>query len=204
MEILTNPNIVYLELVVGFLMAILALLTPGTGIIELGALFILILSGWGVFTNAELLNYWALVILVLGVLPFFWALRKSQKTVYLVIAMLAFVLGSAYLFRGETWRMPGINPILAPVVSVLVVGFLWILTQKVLEAERSRPSHDLQALIGETGEAKTDIREGGSVQVAGELWSARSNQPIPRGAEVRVVGREGFILLVEGTKTSTQ
>jgi membrane-bound ClpP family serine protease len=33
--------------------------------------------------------------------------------------------------------------------------------------------------------------------VAGELWTARSEQVIPDGARVRVTGQEGFILDVE-------
>jgi len=33
--------------------------------------------------------------------------------------------------------------------------------------------------------------------VAGELWSARSEKPIPAGSEVHVIRREGFILIVE-------
>jgi membrane-bound ClpP family serine protease len=51
-------------------------------------------------------------------------------------------------------------------------------------------------LIGQTGEAKTRVREEGSVQVAGELWSARSDKPVPAGSRVRVVSREGFVLVV--------
>jgi membrane-bound serine protease (ClpP class) len=52
-------------------------------------------------------------------------------------------------------------------------------------------------LIGSIGEAKTEINDEGSVQVGGELWSARSDQAIPLGARVRVIAREGFILKVE-------
>jgi membrane-bound ClpP family serine protease len=35
------------------------------------------------------------------------------------------------------------------------------------------------------------------VYVAGEMWSARSDQSIPAGSSIRVVRREGFILVVE-------
>ena len=60
-----------------------------------------------------------------------------------------------------------------------------------------RPSHDLEALIGQVGEAKSKIHENGSVQVAGELWSARSEHTISVGSSVRVIKRDGFVLLVE-------
>jgi membrane-bound ClpP family serine protease len=35
------------------------------------------------------------------------------------------------------------------------------------------------------------------VQVAGELWSARSEKPIAQGSAVRVVQKDGFVLVVE-------
>ena len=202
MDFLTNPNITYLILVFCFLLAVLALLSPGTGVLELSALFLLLIAGWGVYVNSDLLNVWALAILILGVLPFIYALRRSRRSIYLVIAIDAFVVGSSYLFRspGDPFWVPGVNPILALVVSLLLAGFLWVAAQKILEAEQARPTHDLAALVGETGEAKTDIKSEGSVQVAGELWSARSEKLIPMGAEVRVIGREGFTLLVEASK----
>jgi membrane-bound serine protease (ClpP class) len=90
-----------------------------------------------------------------------------------------------------------VNPFLAATVSILSAGFFWVATQKVMQARSDRPTHDLGALEGAIGEAKSAIHEDGSVQVAGELWSARSQQPIPNGARVRVTRREGFILIVE-------
>jgi len=33
--------------------------------------------------------------------------------------------------------------------------------------------------------------------VASELWSARSEQPIPAGSRIHVISREGFTLVVE-------
>jgi len=55
----------------------------------------------------------------------------------------------------------------------------------------------LNGLMGKIGNTKTAIGEEGSVQVAGELWSARSDQLIPVGCSVKVVRREGFVLVVE-------
>jgi membrane-bound ClpP family serine protease len=66
-----------------------------------------------------------------------------------------------------------------------------------MQAFHARPLQDLQNLIGQAGQAKTEIFDGGSVQVASELWSARSEQSIPAGCRVRVVSREGFTLIVE-------
>ncbi|MEJ2709833.1 MAG: NfeD family protein [Anaerolineales bacterium] len=197
---LLNPNLAYLILVAGFWLTIMALLTPGTGIFEIGALFALVLAGLAVYSLP--INYWALGVLLLGVLPFALALRRSGRYVYLVISIAALVVGSSFLFRGEGW-LPAVNPVLALVVSTLTAVFFWILADKILEAEGTAPTHDLGALIGKVGEARTDIQDEGSVYVAGEMWSATSDTLIPQGTHVRVVGREGFVLQVEpAPKTS--
>lgn len=194
-EILLNPNIVYLFIIGGFSLAFMAILAPGTGILEITALFILILAGWGIFNLP--INYWALVLLIVGVFPPIFALRKTKKMVFLVVSVVSLVIGSAFLLRGEQWYSLAVSPGLAIVVSVLIGGLFWIITNKTLEADAAPPSHDLSVLIGSVGEAKSNIHHEGSVQVNKELWTARSNSPIETGAQIRVVDREGFILVVE-------
>lgn len=200
---LLDPNVVYLILVVGFFLGVLALLSPGTGVLEGAALLALLLAGFTVYNlyavNNVAINLWALVILVFGVLPFIYAVRKSHHLIYLGISIAALVVGSAFLFRrlDQAWWIPAVNPLLALVVSILLGSFMWFGTRKVLEAESRPPVHDLEGLIGAIGEAKTPVYSEGSVQVSGELWSARSDQPIQDGKQVRVIGRDGFILKVE-------
>jgi membrane-bound serine protease (ClpP class) len=192
-ELLLNPNFAYVMLVTGFLLIILALLSPGTGILEIAALFVLLLAGWGVFNQS--INLWALLVLLIGVIPFLLAVRKTRRLIFLGITILTLMVGSIFLFRGDNW-LPVVNPILALVVSALSSSFLWVMVTKTLEASLVRPEHDLSRLIGTLGEAKTAIHEEGSVQVDGELWSAQSETRIPKGVRVRVIGRDGFILHV--------
>lgn len=196
MESFIDPNIAYLLLVGGMVLMIAALFSPGTGLLELGALAALVMGGVELISLAAQVNWWALALLVLGVIPFLLAVRRSQNLRYLLVAILAFIIGSAFLFQGQVWWQPGVEPLLAVVVSLVAGGYVWFATSKVLEADRVRPTHDLSALIGAVGEAKTKINDEGSVQVLGELWSARSQAPIPNGATIRVVGRDGFILEV--------
>lgn len=195
MEFLLNPNVAYLLLAIGSFLVILAIFAPGTGILEIGALFILLLAGWAIYNLP--LNIWALIVLVAGVIPFLIAVRRSGKRLYLIIALVALVIGSSFLFRGDEWWQPAVNPILVVIVSILMGGYMWIGVQKVLEAEKRPPSHDLEALVGAVGEAKTDIHEQGSAQVAGELWSVFSQEAIANGTPVRVIARHGFTLEVE-------
>jgi membrane-bound serine protease (ClpP class) len=197
MEFFLNPNIVYLLLVLGFFLGILALFSPGTGLLEAGALLILFAAGWGVYNNARDINLWAVIVLAIGIFPFLLAMRKWRNVIYLAIAIVAFELGSVYLFVPEVWWKPAVNPFLAAFTIVSTGLFLWIAGHKAIEAELMRPSHDLGTLVGQVGEAKTAVHAEGSVQVAGEQWSAWSDVPIPPGAAVRVIRREGLILKVE-------
>ena len=193
-ELLTNPNFAYLLLVGSVLLASLALVNPGTGILELLALVGLILAGVEIYFNE--INPWALVLLIFGVFPFMLAVRKSHRMRYLVVAIASFVIGSTFLFKVEGMK-PAVDPFLALIVSVLAGGFMWIVVSKSVEASQEPLAQDLSRLIGDFGEAKTDVYKDGSVQVDGELWSARSHELIAMGSQIRVVSRDGFMLEVE-------
>jgi len=193
-DFLLNPNVAYLVLVLAFLMTIMALIIPGTGVIEVFALSALAWSGYAAYQLT--INYWALAILVLGVIPFYLALRKWRNLVYLALTIVALEVGSAFLFKGEGW-MPAVNPFFSLVVSVLTGGFVWVTARKAMEASQAPRAHDPDKLIGQIGEANTVIYNEGSVQLESELWSARSELSIPAGSKVRVLGREGLTLIVE-------
>jgi membrane-bound serine protease (ClpP class) len=194
MDFLLVPNIAYLFLLGGFVLAMLALASPGTGFFEVGALFAIALAGYAIYNLS--INWWALVILGLSIVPFVYALQKPKRELYLLVSIFLLVIGSVFIFP-RTDDQPSVNPIVATVASALVAGFLWLAVRKSLEAAHSRPSHNLEGLVGQVGEAKTKVHEEGSVQVAGELWSARSEKSIPAGSSIRVVRREGFVLIVE-------
>jgi membrane-bound serine protease (ClpP class) len=194
MNFLLEPNLAYVLLVIGSVLLLLSIVTPGTGLLEIGALFLLALAGYAVYNLG--FNLWALIVLVLSIFPFVYAMRRPRRELALALSILGVTLGSVYLFEGEDF-VPAVNPILAIVVSLLAAGFLWLVVRKTIAAHLMQPSHDLGALLGQFGEAKTAVHEEGSAQVAGELWSVRSEKTIPAGSRVRVVGREGFILVVE-------
>lgn len=201
MEILLNPNVAYVLLVVGFVMALLAIVTPGTGLLEVGAFFLLALAGYAIYNLG--LNFWALIVLLLSIIPFVLAIRKPKREWLLALSILGVIGGSLYLFPSKNW-LPVIHPIEAIVISAMSAGSLWYVTQKMVQAHTWRPAHDLEVLIGQVGEAKTEVHENGSVQVAGELWSARSEKAIPAGSFVRITQREGFVLVVESTDQSKE
>lgn len=197
MDIFLNPNIVYLLLVTGLFIGVLALFSPGTGLLEAGAVLVMVFAAWGVYNNLNAINLWALIVLAIGVVPFVLTMRKKRNLAFLGVAIVAFELGSVYLFKPETWWKPAVNPILAGITIIITGLFLWIAGAKVIEAEQRPPTHTLDRLIGQVGEAKTAIHADGTAQVAGEQWSARSDEAIPAGVPVRVVQMDGFTLKVE-------
>ena len=199
MDVLLNPNVAYLLLAGGLTFAMLALLNPGTGLLEIIALFMLLLAGFGIYNLP--INLWSLGILVIGAVMFVIAVFRSKGNwVFLIVSIAAIMVGSVFLFSGEPWWKPSVNPLLAAVVSLTTGIFFYVAARKVIEARSTTPTHDLNSIIGEVGEAKTAIQAEGSVQVGGELWSACSRERIPPGSLVRVVNREGFILEVQAVE----
>ncbi|HLO29718.1 MAG TPA: NfeD family protein [Anaerolineales bacterium] len=194
MDFLLDPNIAYLILLGAVLLVMMALITPGTGLLEVAAFFAIVLAGYAI--NRLSFNWWALVLLGVSIVPFIYAIRKPKRELFLALSILLLIIGSVFMFP-RTADQGTLNPVVAIAGSGLVAAFLWIAVRKSIEAAGIRPSHDLARLVGQIGEARTKVEEEGSVQVNGELWSARSEKSIPAGSSIRVLGREGFILIVE-------
>jgi membrane-bound serine protease (ClpP class) len=194
MDILLDPNVAYLILLGGVLLGFLAIVTPGTGMLEVGTFFCILLTSYAVYRLS--VNGWAIVVMLLSLIPFVYASRKPRRELYLGLSILIVVIGSIFVFpRSET--QAGVNPLVAIFSTSFMAIFLWLAVRKSIEAAHLKPLHDLNELVGKSGTTRTAVSSEGSVQVAGELWSARSDQLIPVGSAVKVVRREGFILVVE-------
>jgi membrane-bound ClpP family serine protease len=199
MNLLFDPNVAYLLLVTGLIVAILALFAPGTGVLEIGALFMLFLAGYGIINQQ--VNPWALAVLILGVFPFLLALRKSRQYVFLGLSILALVVGSVFLVRAPAGGS-AVNPVLAILVSVLATVFLWFVGRRGIEAIQRPVTHNLDRLIGMVGQAHTNLNPDGSVYVGSEEWSAHCDTFVSSGSRVRVLRRDGLILTVEPLASS--
>lgn len=194
MELILNPNVAYLVLVFAFLAAILSLFSPGTGVIEITALVLLVFSGWLIYQLN--INVVALVLLIIGVFPFLLALRKTRKWYHFVISLAALTLGSTFIFVTEGWK-PAVHPVLAIFVNIVLIGFLWVIIRKSLDAVVIPPKNRLTAIVGEVGETRSRVHLDGTVYLNGELWSAVSRQPIDEFKRVRVISKNGYTLEVE-------
>jgi len=188
------PDLVYLVLVAGLWLAALALVAPGTGVLEMLAALTLALAGLGMISLT--LSPWALIVLGVGAVLFTLSLWRRREVIWLALSAVALTLGSAFLFVRESGG-PAVHPLVAGLTSVLTLGYFWLALRKVLASARARLAHDPSAVKGQVGEARTALDPVGSVYVGGELWTARAEKPVAEGQPVRVIDRDGLILTVE-------
>ena len=80
------------------------------------------------------------------------------------------------------------------VAAVVEIGevYLWIRYLR-----RFRVTTGAEGLIGTGAEVIEPCRPEGRVRVRGEIWRARSPEPVETGARVRVTAVEGLTLRVE-------
>ena len=86
-------------------------------------------------------------------------------------------------------------------VTVATVGFFFFVIAKAIGAQRRRVSTGQESLVGEAGEALSELRPDGQVRVHGEIWQASSREPVAAGASVEVVRVHGLKLEVRASQT---
>ena len=198
MDFLLDPNVAYILLVAGFMLVLLSIVIPGTGAPEAATVICLALAAYSVYNLS--VNWWALLILLLSVITFYLAIQNVLRYPLLALTIIGAIIGSIFFFPASSGHLISVNPLLASAVSLFTIGYIWFAVEKSIAVSKVPPHHNLEALIGQTGEAKTAINQHGSAQVAGELWSASSNTQINAGEQVKVIARKGFILVVEKIK----
>jgi membrane-bound serine protease (ClpP class) len=204
MEFLINPNIAYLLIFTAVMLSLWAFNDPQSTWQKVGMVLCFAAAGY------ELLylkwNPMALLVVALSPLPLFIAIRQARlNSPLFLITILMLTMGSTFLFVDQNNR-PVANYGLAAIVSVFCSTFIWIGIGRMRNAEGVRLSNDPDSVVGMIGEVRTDIEShsAGSVLVDGELWQARSKNPIPAGATVRVLRQDGFWLTVKEVEKLSQ
>jgi len=115
-----------------------------------------------------------------------------------------FLAVAAVLTAGLAWL--GFSPAVQVVFFAVASVLLLLVVRPILATKRlggaGVPSRT-EALAGKLAhvtEAIDPVRGTGRVNVAGEDWAARSSAPVPEGAEVRVDGADGIVLLVSANR----
>ena len=114
------------------------------------------------------------------------------------------VLGSLMLFRASADPFLRVSwTVLATMVALSAVFFAAVISLAV-RSQLRKPSTGPEGMVGESGEAVSDIDPRGKVRVHGELWDARSDRPVRKGERVVVKGLDGMTLIVERPAESPQ
>jgi membrane-bound serine protease (ClpP class) len=197
-SVLTDPVVAFLLLAAGVWALVFAVSIPGTGIPEAGAIICLALAFIGL-TQLQV-NYSGLLLIALAILLFVLEFRLMAHGALLVGGMIAFAVGAVLLFRVTEGAEALISWGTVVVVTGLSTAAFAFVVWRGLAVQRLPVAQDPNRVVGHSGVARTDVDSEGSVQVDGELWSARADEKIPAGSAVTVVKRDGLWLKV--TKSS--
>jgi membrane-bound serine protease (ClpP class) len=195
LNLLFDPNIIYLLLLFGLWSAVTAAYVPGTGLIELLSAAASI--GAIVLMTSLPTNWLAVLLIVVGVGGFLVMPFMNQRFALLATGGLVLqALGSVFLFNGMM-----VSPVL--VAGTIAVALLYhrFVLMALRKSTRSLPDIDDDArFIGSVGRVVARINPVGTVQAGGELWTARSDRSLEPGEEVVITDREGLVVTVEGLK----
>jgi membrane-bound serine protease (ClpP class) len=82
--------------------------------------------------------------------------------------------------------------------AVFATASLFLLVLSMLLRSRNRLVVTArEALLGAEGEALDWRGEDGRVRIKGEIWRARAARPLQPGTRVKVIDRDGLVLVVE-------
>ena len=109
-DFLLDPNVAYLILVGATLLTMMAVLNPGTGVLEIVALFLWLISAYIIFNLP--INFWALGLMLLGVVLFLLSLRKIKSLIYLGLSIAAVISNSmsSHSTNGLCERVSTVSP----------------------------------------------------------------------------------------------
>ena len=198
LSIISNPNIAYILMLVGIYGLIYEFSNPGAVVPGTVGAVSLVLALYAF--QLLPINFAGVALILLGLAllvaeaftPTFGALGIG--------GVAAFVVGSLILIDTET---PGFGISIPLILTFAVVSalLLFFTIGLALKSHGRRVVSGAEELIGAVGHAVSGFPGAGSVRLHGEVWTARSQVPIPPGTPVEVRGRDGLTLLVEPKST---
>ncbi|MCX8205085.1 MAG: nodulation protein NfeD [Candidatus Nezhaarchaeota archaeon] len=201
-SILSSPELASVLFTVGLLSFALGLAYAQPASAIVGALLtILGLLGLGMDVNvvSMLLLIVGAVLLAAELLTPGFGLVGTSGIAILAIGLLL----SPFSASPERWS---IHPewlsrltLATYVVAAPLIGLFGFILYKVVKAKRLRPRLDLASPVGRVAVALDELgpSKKGFVMCDGEYWEAVSKERVASGERVRVVGKEGPVLVVE-------
>ena len=198
LQVLTNPNIVFLLLSVGVQAILIEISSPGGWIAGFIGIVCLALGTYGL--GVLPVNWFGLIFVLTSFVLFILEIKAPTHGALTVAGLTSFVIGFLVLFNSPStpsfWRVS--VPLVVGTGVAIAIGFLTLLTF-VIRAQLRPVEVGAASLIGRTAEARSDLSPGGMVQIAGELWSAileNDEDEITSGERVDIIGVDGIRLRV--------
>ncbi len=193
LKTISNPNIAYLLMLIGLAGLYFELSHPGTIFPGVIGGISLILAFYAFQTLS--VNYAGVLLILLGAILFLLEIKVTSYGLLSIGGVICLTLGSIMLFNTGT---PGLRiswSVLIPAVLV-ISGFFIGVALLALRAHMAKPRTGYRGLIGEIAVAREPLAPEGKVFVHGEIWNATSEDNVPVGARVEVVGVENLWLKV--------
>lgn len=194
-DILSTPDIAFLLLSLGSLGLLLEFYNPG--LIFPGAAGVVCLMMGFVSFQILPFNYAGIVLLLLALALFITEVYVTSFGLLTAGGAISFALGALLLFdTPDSDLRVGYGVVIASTTAI-VLFFAYIVFY-LIKAQNLKPLVGMEGIVGETGEAVSNIGETGKVYIQGEYWDAISDTPIKEGEKIKVVeSKKGFKLKVE-------
>jgi membrane-bound serine protease (ClpP class) len=191
---ISDPNIAYLLMLVGVFGIIFELQNPGAIFPGVIGVISLLLATFAL----QLLpvNYVGLALIAMAVVLFLLETQIASAGLLTVGGVVSMLIGSIMLIDSPLPFMKVSLKVIIPSVIFTALFFVFAVGLG-LRAQRAKVSTGDKGLTGETGTAKSDVYETGSVFVHGEFWNAYSDENIVAGTNVEVIAVEGMKLKVK-------
>jgi len=193
LQVITNPTVAYLLMLIGIYGLLFEGYNPGAVLPGVAGAICLLIAAYAF--QILPVNYAGLALMALGLVLMISEVFVPSFGVLGIGGIIAFVVGSIILMDTE---VPGYSIPLALIGSIGLAGagatmaIVWF----AVRARRRPVVSGREQLIGSWCEADEDFDGAGRVMVHGEHWSARCNEPVMRGEQLRVTDIDGLILTV--------
>jgi len=197
LDIISNPNVSYLLMMLGFLGVMFEIRNPGAIIPGVVGAIALILA----FYSFQILpiNYTGLALIVAAIVLFILEIHIVSFGFLTLGGIALMIFGSMMLI--DTTEAPAelfsISLGIIIPMAILTAGFIVFAFSMVLKTLKTQVTTGTEGMAGLEGEAISDITEaGGQVIVHGEVWNAESDSKIKEGEKITVEKREGMKVIV--------
>lgn len=196
LDILTDPNIAYILMMLGMYGLFFEFYNPGSIFPGVVGGICIILAFYSFQTLP--INYAGLALILFGLILFLLEIKITSYGALSIGGVISLLLGSMMLIDSPEDMIRISWGVIIPVVFVTMLFFLFIVGFGI-KAQSRRVTTGVEGMIGETGTVMDTIPAGGigKVQVHGEIWNAQSMQIIEKGTRVKITAVDNLTLKVD-------